>query len=164
MTVAALFPHAVDRPSSHTPAVRAKAVEAILDDVMKQEDIPEGEREQTRKALEDAFEYKDDGYDAAKTLDTYHGWCPDASLVETLDCFSGELWRTHREAVAAWVKEYSITPQFKVGDRVEATWGYEEITGTIRSIDTDVAQYTIQRTPDENGGAIVNFEDTREAP
>jgi hypothetical protein len=164
MIVAALFPHAVERPGDHKPAIRAEAVEEMLDDVMKQESIPENEREQTRKALADAFEHHEDGYKAAKTLEDQHGWDPDASLVDTLDSFHGYLWDAHRKAVKAWVNEYGIKPQFNVGDRVQATWGYEEITGTIRSIDTDVAQYTIQRTPDENGGAIVNFEDTREAP
>lgn len=156
------FPHAVDRPTKHTPAVRAKAIDSMLEDVMKHEAIGEDERDRTRKALDDAFEFRDDGYEAAKNLDSYHGWSPDADLVEVLDGFSSDLWKAHREAVAAWVKEYDIKPALKIGMRCKAKWGNEEITGVVKEIDDKHATYTVQRTDDENGGAIVDFEDAEE--
>ena len=129
---------------------------------MKHESIGEDERDRTRKALDDAFEYREDGYDAAKNLDSYHGWSPDAELVEVLDGFGSELWKAHRDAVAAWVKEYDITPMLAVGMRCKAKWGHEEITGWVKDIDTEHATYTVQRTEHENGGAIVDFEDAEE--
>jgi hypothetical protein len=168
MTVAALFPHAVERPSRSHPAIRARAIDRMVKDVMKylrDDGDKDATEEDIARQLEDAFCYREDGYHAARELDDQHGWSPDAELVEVLDSFSHYMYSAHDDAIKAWVKEYDIKAPLAVGTLVEAEWGGETIRGKIIDVRAETAQYTVQRPEDTaKGGAIVNFEDTREAP
>jgi hypothetical protein len=168
MIVPALFPHAVERPNRSHPSIRAKAIDQMTKDVMaylRNQGHDDENEEDIARQLREAFWVREDGYHAAKELDEQFHWSPDAELVEVLDSFGHYMYLAHDDAIKAWVKEYDIKAPLAVGTLVEAEWGGETIRGKIIDVRAETAQYTVQRPEDTaKGGAIVNFEDTREAP
>lgn len=63
----------------------------------------------------------DDGYRLARGLECDEGFTPDTELVNILDCVQYKKYELIGKAVKEWVKEYALTLDFEVGQKVLAT-------------------------------------------
>jgi hypothetical protein len=156
----ALFPNAVERPRFEK--YRDKAIEEIAKEVEKWERAqgvrdPDDCRDDLRSVLDHSTI---DGYEAARELESRHGWSPDAQLVEILDGWHFHCYRAQQVALKRWVADYDIKPQYELGTRVRGKHGRDMITGVIAKIYDETGVYVVRRDTDAEGcGAHVNFED-----
>lgn len=106
------------------------------------------------KALDMVWETN--GYKLAKVLESRFGYDPDASMVEDLDCADNMISVELRKMTKVWMEETGSEPPAKEGDQVSATWGREEIHGTVNQVDMDG---TMSISIDETGRCpIVKWE------
>ena len=161
--MAVLIPDAIERPKRNAPTVVEAAIDGIFARVQEwlvKDDQPERTREQLKEVLQYGGQ---DGYAAAKELDTYHCWSVDSELVEILNGFSGYLCSSHRAAVRKWAKEVEPKPSHVLGQIVRGKWGNDFVQGEIVAINTEYATYTIRRPSDAPGcGAIIDWEAAQE--
>ena len=162
--MSALIPEVIDRPTSDSKAVRGKALDEMMKEVIEWfgKEWEDRNEQETREQLDDELYSGRDGYEVAKSLD-YDGWCPDSDLVEILDRFGGMLHGACYKAEKEWVKETGVKPKYKLGDVIAGKWGKDVVTGPITRINEETAYYTIRRPGDADGcGACVKYEDVKE--
>lgn len=63
----------------------------------------------------------EDGYGLARALECDEGFTPDTELVDILDGVQYKKYELINKAVKEWVKEYALTLDFEVGQKVIAT-------------------------------------------
>ena len=97
----------IPRPLRNDPAIRAAAVQQLVDECVKWDaDSP---CRATWTSAFDRIALSQNGYEIARDLERYANVMPDAELVEILDSASGYLWSAHDRAVEEWVEANSIT-------------------------------------------------------
>lgn len=116
-------------------------------------------------SIVEAITWEDDGFRICRELEN-NGWDCDAEMVDIMDNAAAYKYRHHRELLAEWVKENSITPPLCVSARVRFVHRGEQRVGTIRSINADAAEYTVfceelghVREGLGTHGTIVKYED-----
>ena len=149
------------RPKMSDPAVRRRAVEDLMLDIIDWlgDEWKDAERE---AYISDLMELDPncDGYKAARELQTRHGWEPDAGLVEILDSDWG--YKAEGDAIREWVEANRIGPKFSAGDVVRTPEGTGPIIGIYPSDATYVVQTDKFRALKRNhgvlGGYVIAFE------
>lgn len=148
----------IPRPSRNDPAIRAAAVQKIVDECVKWDDAPIPCRVTWTQAL-GRISLAQNGYEIARDLENYAHVNPDADLVEILDCAWSYLSEAYDRAVKAWVEANDISPSLKYGDRITCRHG----TGRISGFDVKRARYTFVPDGEEEryrtgGGVLIEYE------
>lgn len=143
----------IGRPKNKSPEVLARAAQELAKQIAMNWDGVEGnEAERAAEVSNIAGDlqkvlsrtYDSDGYSLAKALEDYHGWDPDASLVEMLDGAFWAMESAHRALVADWVASSGVSVPFAEGDQVQSPKG----VGTVTKIDAQHAKVNV-RTPEQ---------------
>jgi len=150
------------RPAMFSRAVKAAAVEAIIDDVAS---WAKHSPDEIRGDLNSCFDI--DGYSFAKELDDSRSWGDvDAELVEILDGATMALSSAHDAAVKAWVIAHGVTVPYAIGDVV----CLRNVPARIVGIRHDTAKVVAQpvkpdgRVYGDEGGWLHPFEDAKPMP
>lgn len=162
------FTPTVPRPSRGGPETKIFAVKKIaelLDSLTKDAPLEDDERNEISN---DLFSYND-GYRAARHLDSRYGWEIDALMVQSLDEIDGINQAAHLAAIKEWVRALTSLPRpLEKGARVGFFDNGKIVWGRIYNVDADTWRCTINvpelghRPFDSQGvgviGRLVNFE------
>ena len=101
--------------------------------------------------------FGDNGFELAKSLESYECWDIDLDVVEHLDCMDSLVDEIHREACIKWVKDNDIKPELRIGTHIKEG----EITG-VSEYSPACYEVKIYGHDDEKEGKsrrIIRFED-----
>ncbi|EHK57666.1 hypothetical protein [Allomesorhizobium alhagi] len=151
------------RPTRLTPEAALRAAQGIAEELFRAGHIEQRELEDAAKDIAKHAGRHMDGYELAKTLDSYARWDCNLEMAEVLDGFSSTADEEIKAAQQEWATAHNIQPPFPVGTHVIARWGGQDYCGTIDEIYRHgVAQYAV-KADGETGSSrmIVNFENVR---
>ena len=156
------------RPTRLTDAMKQAVAEELVADLIKDNELEEGQREGAVADIVRHAHSNMDGYELAKTLDDRCCWSCDLSMAEALDGYSS-VARKHLDAAQrAWFEAEMPTPPAEPGQRIEFTWGGQDYTGTVGEVFAHgVAQFAVKIDGDADADAasqrraIVNWENCR---
>lgn len=163
------------RPSAADDDILEEAAKLIVEELIREygEGIVEGEKDLATEQITEAIGYSDDGYKICRDLES-EGWDPDARMVAIFDDVSVHKRRVLDERVKAWVAAEGVTPEFKVGDRVQFYRHNPKVglyDGEIVKVYPDRAEYVIEvkslghvRTGAGVHGLVIPFENCSPLP
>jgi hypothetical protein len=104
-------------------------------------------------------EWELDGFKLAKHLEDKSGIDGDEGLVEILSSVVSVKYTLQTAAYSKWIAENNlvIDPTLK-GRKITYAQNYRKGEGYITGIYADKYQVTIGKSPTENGGFVINFE------
>jgi hypothetical protein len=137
---------AIERPDQYSEDNLRFAAEKLADAMIADGSL-DGDREEVVADLADVLKdgHHDDGYQLARSLESYHCWSPNTGIVEHLDMAWHYVNEAHRKSVKEWVDANGIKADRKVGDPVRIRDGRkpELIDGVIATIYEDEARYVV---------------------
>jgi len=161
------------RPTSRDSRVIERVVEGILPDVMRWDGSTEGDKEDLRVALHDAFDSAGcDVYRILRDLDDFKHWTIDAELKSVMEMVPSLWLQAEAETLKEWVRANKIKPAFAVGDMVSVPYRRDQehqtrqVVGEIYEVDEDQAKYHVfveslghVRKGEGTHGLIIRYED-----
>lgn len=152
------------RPKFSAEIARAAATE-IVDELIRDHLLEAGQRDDSINDLAKHGRQHADGYEIAKTLDSYAYWDCNFEVAEILNGFGYAVDNAIRAAEKEWFARTSPQPPFPMGTRVKLSRGE---VGTIDGVyEHDAAKYLVMidgdpaAKPPTNSRRIINFEDAR---
>lgn len=150
---------AAPRPK-FSPAIALAAAEAITDTLIRDGHLTKSQRQDAVLDIAKHARPHMDGYEIAKTLDSYEHWDCDFQMCEILDGFASECSDAIRKAEKEWAAATCPAPPHPIGTRVRI--GTKE-TGEITGIyEHGSAKFLVKLDGGPKGDTsrrIINFED-----
>jgi len=135
------------RPTYRDAGVLERTVEGLLPAIMEWDGGTEGDKEDLRIALTDAFESEGkDVYRIAKHLDEQKLWTVNQELLRVLEALDPIWWQAELDVVKEWVLDHQIKPEFQIGAKIRVPYRKARegvIVGEVVRIDHNRAVYLV---------------------